>query len=162
MPPFRKFRRCWYRNIIYIEYTVIEWWWTGLGFICIGIYFFFLQLLITIFVSNVHESAHDEVNGDIFLCIFLHILDKMHIFAYFKKINIIAYFNYKNAKNAYFMVYFVKSYFITVQKYLKVIKSISYFCYKLVRWIFTRWMFEKLSQNEKPIAEKIDKKLKMC
>lgn len=59
--------------------------------------FFFLQLLIITFVSNVHESAaHDEVNGGIFFCIISYILDKrIFIFAYFEKINIIAYFNYR-------------------------------------------------------------------
>jgi len=35
---------------------------------------FFLQLLITYFVSNVHELALAEINGGIFIC---------HIFAYF-------------------------------------------------------------------------------
>jgi len=34
----------------------------------------FLRLLIIDFVSNVHESPHDEINGDIFI---------LHVFAYF-------------------------------------------------------------------------------
>jgi hypothetical protein len=33
----------------------------------------FLRLLIIDFVSNVHESPHDEINGGVFI---LHILDK--------------------------------------------------------------------------------------
>lgn len=41
----------------------------------------FLQLLITTFVSNIDESAHDEVNCGV---VFLHILDKIHIL---KKVN---------------------------------------------------------------------------
>ncbi|KAF0769114.1 Uncharacterized protein FWK35_00009842, partial [Aphis craccivora] len=44
---------------------------------------FFLQLLITYFVSNVHELALAEVNGGIFIC---------HIFAYF-------------GQNAYFCIF---------------------------------------------------------
>lgn len=40
----------------------------------------FLQLLITNFVGNVHESHHVEANGGYFI---LHILNKMHIIAYF-------------------------------------------------------------------------------
>jgi len=56
-----------------------------------------------------HKSVHDEVNGGIFFfSIFLYILEK---------INIIAYFNYENAKSACFMLYFVIIHFITVQKY---------------------------------------------
>jgi len=52
-------------------------------FISIGM--FFLQLLITTFVNNIDESAHDEVNGG--MLFFLHILDKIHIFHILKKVN---------------------------------------------------------------------------
>jgi len=41
----------------------------------------FFRLLIIDFVSNIHESPHDEINGGVFI---LHILDKMHINAYIK------------------------------------------------------------------------------
>ena len=100
----------------------------GLRFICAGM--FFLQLLI----SYLHKSAHYEVNGGIFFCTYFCIFWIKCIFMHIlKKMDIIEYFNYKNAKNAYFMVYFVKSNFITVQKFLKVIKSILSFCCKLVR-----------------------------
>jgi len=79
----------------------------------------FLQLLIIAFISNVHESLHDDVNGGIVFCIFYHILNKM---------NIIAHFEYRNAKNTYFMVYFVTRPFYVIcnmmsngaKKYIKV------------------------------------------
>jgi hypothetical protein len=35
---------------------------------------FFLRLLIIDFVSNVHESPHDQINGIIFI---------LHVFTYF-------------------------------------------------------------------------------
>jgi hypothetical protein len=72
----------------------------NLGFVCKSM--FFLGLLIIGFVSNVHESPHDEINGVFilhFVCVFwikyvlLHILNKM---------NIISYFDYMNAKNECF------------------------------------------------------------
>lgn len=51
---------------------------------------FFLQLLISGFVNYIHKLAHVEVYSCLFLVyIFLHMLNK---------INIIANFNYKNAK----------------------------------------------------------------
>jgi len=39
---------------------------------------FFSPPLIIDFVSNVHESPLDEINGGIFI---LHVLDEMHIIA---------------------------------------------------------------------------------
>jgi hypothetical protein len=45
---------------------------TGLGFVCNSM--FFLRLIID-FVSNVHESIHDEIHGGIFI---------LRVFAYFR------------------------------------------------------------------------------
>lgn len=50
--------------------------------------------------SNVYDSPHDSVNDGI-CCILLHILNKM---------NIIAYFNYKNTKNICFLVSIFRHY----------------------------------------------------
>jgi hypothetical protein len=59
----------------------------------------FLRLLIIDFVNDVHANHLMMRLMVVFLfCIFLHILDKM---------NIIAYFDYMNAKNECFIVYFV-------------------------------------------------------
>lgn len=62
--------------------------------------FFFLRLLIIGLVSNVHESPHGEVNGGVFI---------LYVLAYFwikcillNTMDIIAYFDYKSAKNACF------------------------------------------------------------
>jgi len=41
----------------------------------------FLGLLIIDFISYVHESPHDEIDGGVLFCMYLNILDEMHLIA---------------------------------------------------------------------------------